>query len=243
MEPVAVGALGEDVVGVSDVLGIPDDGLVPVADVAGEHHLAALAPLGQPHLHAGRTQQVARIHKAHLHPVFNLESGSILTGDDVLDGLLRIVDSVERLDGVVPGPAALLVGPLGVALLDVGRVPQHNAQQLPRETGAVDVAFKALLHQQGDAAGVVDVGVGHHHCVDVPGVEVQVLIVPLVPALLQAAVHQDLLPAALHTVAAPRDRAGCAEKGQFHGAPPCFFFLQVHCNPKAARCKYSVNVR
>ena len=51
--PVAVGALGEDVVGVPDVLGIPDDGLIPVADVAGEHHLPGLSPLGEPHLHAG----------------------------------------------------------------------------------------------------------------------------------------------------------------------------------------------
>ena len=172
-------------------------------------------------------ENMARVHKAHLHPVLDLEAGAVLTGDDVLDGGLGIGHGVQGLHRLGPGALALLVLPLGVALLDVGRVPQHNAQQLPRETGAVDVAFKALLHQQGDAAGVVDVGVGDHHRVDVPGVEVQLLVVPLVPALLQAAVHQDLRPAALHTVAAAGHGTGCAEKGQFHGAPPCAFSTRL----------------
>ena len=163
---------------------------------------------------------MARVHKADLHPVGDLEGGAVLTGDHVPDSLLRVRHGVQGLHRLLPGAPALLVGPLGVALLDVGGVPQHDAQQLARQAGAVDVAGEALLHQQGDAAGVVDVGVGHHHRVDVPGVEVQGLVVLLIPALLQSAVHQDLLAAALHTVAASGDGVGRAEKGQFHGAPP-----------------------
>ena len=221
VEPVAVGALGEHVVGVPDVLGVADDGLIPVADVAGKDHLAGVVPLGEPHLHAGRAQQVPGVHEAHLHPVGDLEGGAVLAGDDALDRLLRVVNGVEGFHRLLPGPLALLVLPLGVALLDVGGVPQHDGQKLPRQAGAVDVAGEALLHQQGDAAGVVDVGVGDHHGVDVPGGKVQLLVVPLVPALLQAAVHQNLLSPALHTVAASGDGPCRAEKGQFHGAPPC----------------------
>ena len=221
VEPVAVGALGEHIVGVPDVLGVADDGLIPVADVAGKDHLAGVVPLGEPHLHAGRAQQVPGVHEAHLHPVGDLKRVTVLAGDDALDRLLRVVDGVEGLHRLLPGPLALLVLPLGVALLDVGRVPQHDGQKLPRQAGAVDVAGEALLHQQGNAAGVVDVGVGDHHSVDIPGGKVQLLVVPLVPALLQAAVHQNLLSPALHTVAASGDGPCRAEKGQFHGAPPC----------------------
>ena len=92
-------------------------------------------------------------------------------------------------------------------------VPQHDGHELPRQAGGNDLAVEALLDQQGNAAGVVDVGMGDNDIVDISGGEVQHPVVPLVSALLEAAVDEDLLAAHLQAVAASGDRLGRAEKG------------------------------
>ena len=219
--PVAVGALGEDVVGLGDVAGVPDDGLVPVADVAGKDDLACFAALGKPHFHTGRAQQMACVGKADADAGFDLKLVAVFAGHHMGEGGLGVGHGVQRLHRLPAGALALLVEPLGVALLDVGRVPQHDGQQLPRQAGAVDIAGKALFDQQRDAPRVVDVGVGDHHGVDVAGVEVQLPVVPLIPTLLEAAVDQDLFPIAFHTVTASGHGSGRAKKGELHSGPPC----------------------
>ena len=50
---------------------------------------------------------------------------------------------------------------LSVALLNMGGVLQHDIQQIRRQASGDDTALKALLDQQRDTAGVVDMGVGH----------------------------------------------------------------------------------
>ena len=140
-------------------------------------------------------------------------------------GPLHVHKGVQRLHRGLARPAALLVLVGGVALLYVGRVPEHDVQQLGRQPGAVDIAPEALLHQQGDAPGVVDVGVGDYHVVDEGGGEVQLGVVPFVPALLKPAVHQQLAAVGLYTVAASGHRLGRAEKGQFHQKTPRFSIL------------------
>ena len=95
---------------------------------------------------------------------------------------------------------------------------------------------KPLLHQQGDAAGVVDVGVGDHHGVDVPGGKVQLLVVLLVPALLQAAVHQNLLSPHSTQWQLPVTALAAPKKVSFMGHL-LVQFLQGYCTPKTSRCK------
>ena len=228
VEAVAVGALRDHVVRVGDVLGGADDGGLAVADVAGEDHLAGDILLGKPHLHAGGAQQVARVHKADFDAVGDLQLLPVLAGDNVAQGLFHVHNGVKGFYWRFARPLALLVFPGRVALLDVGGVPQHDGQQLRRQPGAVDVAGKALLDQQGDAAGMVDVGMGDHHVVDVGGGEVQLGVVLLVPALLKTAVHQNLVPVGLYAVAAAGDRLGGAKKGQFHEKEPSVHMFIVH---------------
>ena len=64
---------------------------------------------------------------------------AVLHGIELLEGGLRVSHSVQRLHCVTAGPLALLVLPLGVALLDMGRVPQHDGQELGGETGGDDL--------------------------------------------------------------------------------------------------------
>ena len=159
---------------------------------------------------------MARVVEPDLDSLAQLEGLAVLIGANELKSRLGVGHGVQGLHRLPAGPLALLVLPLGVALLDVGGVPQHDGHELPGETGGDDLAVKALLDQQGDAAGVVDVGMGDQYIVDIAGGEVQRVVVVLIPALLKAAVDEDLGPVDFQTVAAAGDRVGRAEKGQFH---------------------------
>ena len=157
-----------------------------------------------------------RVPEPDLHPLAQVHHLAVLGGDHLLHGGLRVGHGVQGLHLGPAGTPALLVLPLGVALLDEGGVPQHNGQQLGRQAGGVNLPLEALLHQQGDAPRVVDVGVGDDDIVNVAGGEVQGVVVVLVPALLQSAVDEDLFAAHFQTVTAAGDRVGRAEECQLH---------------------------
>ena len=209
---VTVGAFHDHIVRPGEKLGIPDDGLVHVAQVAGEDQLALHVPLLGPNLHNGGAQQVARVPEADLHALTQVQRLAVFHGKDLFQRRLRVSHGVQRLHLGPSGTFALLVLPLGVALLNEGGVPQHNGQQLTGEPGGEDLALESLFHQQGDPAGVVDVGVGNDNIVDVAGGEVQSVVVMLIPALLQAAVDEDLFAPHLQAVTASSDRVSRAEE-------------------------------
>ena len=126
---------------------------------------------------------MAGVGKAQADVVGQLDVLPVLAGHQQLQGGLRIGNGVQRLHWGLARALALLVFPLGVALLNVGGVPQHNGQQLGGEPGTVDVAGEALLDQQRHPAGVVDVGVSDDNVVDVSGAEIQHAVVPFIPPL------------------------------------------------------------
>ena len=79
-----------------------------------------------------------------------------------------------------------------------------------------DAALKALLHQHGDPAGVVDVGVGHQDEVDVVRGKGKSVVGHLVPPLLQSAVHQDALSVDFQAVTAAGHALIGAKKAELH---------------------------
>ena len=82
------------------------------------------------------------------------------------------------------GTGSLAVFPLGVGLLDVGGVQQHDVHEVRCETGGEDLAMEALFEEHGYPAGVVDVGVGDEDIVDAPRRKGELLVADLVPPLL-----------------------------------------------------------
>ena len=234
MVPVPVGALHDHVVRPLEGDRVPNDGLVDVANVPGEDDLFLHPVLLQPQFHAGRTQQVAGVHEPQLHPGAQVHDLAILRRGDVGGHLGRVLHCVQGLHRRPAGPLALLVLPLGVHLLDVGRVLEHHRHQLGGEAGGDNLPLEPLLDQQGDAAGVVNVGVGDDHIVNIVGGKVQHGIVPLVLALLQAAVNEDLPALHLQAVAAAGDGLGRPEKGEFHGVS-----LPVRALPAGAGARVS----
>ena len=217
---VAVGALHHHIVGPGEELGIPDDGLIHIADIAGEHDGARLAALGQLQQNGGAAQQVSGVDKGGLHALAHIDGLAVLAGLQKLRHPHGVGYGVQRLYRRTAGTLVFAVLILRVALLNVGGVRQHDAQQVGRQPGGDDTALKAVFDQHGDAAGMVDVGVGHQHHVNAARMEGQRGVVHLVPTLLQAAVDQNMLSVYLKTMAAAGDALVSAEKAQLHGVHP-----------------------
>ena len=155
---------------------------------------------------------MAGVDEGGLHAGAQVDGVVIVAGVDIVRHAHGVLHGV---DGLHQGAARPLVFPVlvgGVALLNVGGVGQHDFQQLRRGSGGENAAPEPLAHQHGQAAGVVDVGMGHQHVVHACRGKGQGGVVDFIPALLQAAVDEDGFAPHLQTVAASGDAAVSAEK-------------------------------
>ena len=220
---VAVGGLHDDVVRAPEVAGVPDDGLIHIAQVAGEDQLFGDAVFRGGDGDAGAAQQMPCVGKADADALAQFHILAVFAGGDVLLHIFRVLNGIQRLHLGGAGTGCLAVLPLGVGLLNVGGVQQHDIHEVSRHTGGEDAAPEALLHQHGHPAGMVDMGVGNEHEVDTAGMEGQGFVVHLVTPLLQAAVDQDVFAVDLQTVTAAGHALVSAVKAQLHNGPPSFF--------------------
>ena len=226
--PVAVGGLHDHVVRPLEQHRVPDDGLVDVADVSGEDDGLPHVPFMELHRNGSGAQQVARVGKGGGHALAHADLLVVLAGMDVGHGAHGVLHGV---DGLHKGTARALVAAvvvLCVGHLDVGAVHQHDLHEPRGKAGGPDLALEAVLDEHGDAARVVDMGVGHQDVVDGVGLEGQLMVVDLVPPLLQAAVDQDSLPVDLKAVTAAGHTLVRSVKVQFH-EKALLVFVYHHC--------------
>ena len=181
---VAVGRLHHDVVGLFEKLRVADDGLVDVADIAGEDDRLVHAVFFQLKRDGRGTEQMARVGEHRAHTLAEVNLFFILAGRHVLEDVQRVLLGVERLDVLAARALALAVLILGVALLNVGGVKQHDLHQIRRQARRQDAAVEAVFHQQRDTARVVDVRVGDEQNIDIAGSKSEIAVVELVAALL-----------------------------------------------------------
>ena len=159
---------------------------------------------------------MAGVGEFQVHAIAEVDELAVLAGVQELRHPLRVRHGVEGFRPGGSGALALAVFPLGVLLLDVGGVQQHDLQQLGGEAGGEDAALEALLDEHGNPAGVVDVGVGDQDVVDGVGGKGEFAVGNLVPALLKAAVDEDAGVVDLQTVAASGDALVRAVKAELH---------------------------
>ena len=225
VEPVAVGGFHHNVICVGEVGRVLDEGLVLVADIAGEDELGGGAVLGDPDLDAGRAEQMANVHKLDLQARCQLGLFPVLHPAEQPDGRLGVLNGVHRFHRFCTGALALAVFPLGLELLNVGRVPQHDAAQLHRGVGGIDPAPEPVADQQRQKARMVDVGMGDQHAIDLSGGHRDGLVFVHILALLHAAVDEVALPGRFQQRTAARYLVVRAQKRQFHRLHPlsrCF---------------------
>ena len=181
---VAVGRLHHDVVGLFEKLRVADNGLVDVADIAGKDDRLMHAVFFQLKRDGRGTEQMARVGEHRAHTLAEVDLFFILAGRHVLEDVQRVLLGVERIDMLAARALALAVFVLGVALLNVGGVKQHDLHQIRRQARRQDAAVEAVFHQQRDTARVVDVRVGDEQNIDIAGSESEITVVELVTALL-----------------------------------------------------------
>ncbi len=104
--------------------------------------------------------------------------------------------------------------------LNLGRVAEHQFDQVGRGEGGDDGAAKTLLHQLRRQSAVVDVGVRQQHRVEIAEPQRAAVPVPLQigPLLMHAAVDQEPRTVGLDIVLRAGDLACGPQKLQFHGA-------------------------
>lgn len=128
---------------------------------------------------------------------------------------------VEGLEKFFAFAFALLVDVFEVALLEKAGVAQHNVAKFSCRLAGEDAAAKALAHELGKVARVVDVRVGKDDVVDCFGVDGKVSILLegfLTMALEEAAIEEDTFTVGFEEV----HRASCglsrAIECEFHDA-------------------------
>ena len=235
VQTVAVGRFDHNIVRVRDRFRhVADDGLVEIADIAAEHHLALHAVLGHKDLDAGAAEQVAHIAEADGEVLADLHQLVIAHRAQMRDGGLGVVERVDRLIRRSAGAAAFAVAPLGLALLNVRAVTQHDAAEIARLACGVNGAVEPVFEKQRQIAGVVDVRMGQKDKVDLPRRHRQLLVFKDVLPLLHAAVNKAAVIPALDECAAARNFMGRAQKGNFHNELPCRGASPTLCGREAA---------
>jgi hypothetical protein len=216
VQAVAVGGFDQHHVGGCRHLRHRHQQVAHAADVTREQQRAA----AMAHVDAAGAQQVAGGREAHVGRA-QAQLAVARQRRELLERRLGLAHAVQRQSLVVPA-AALLVGPAGVFLLQVGTVAQQHIAQVPRGGGRVDRALEALAAECGQVAAVVEVGVGEQHRVELHcgrSERSPVAFAQGFVALEQASIEQEALLAQGQQVARARDGVGGAEESEFHGAP------------------------
>ena len=107
MVPGSVGGLDEQVVRAGRRLGIPDDRLVQVSDVAAADQPAGDAVFLQEELNKGGTEQVPGVGKTHGKPLVHHDQFPVSAGAEQFHGFLYIFRCVERLNLLPAGTEVL----------------------------------------------------------------------------------------------------------------------------------------
>ena len=214
VQPVAVGGFDQQHVHRAQRLRRRHQDVAAAAQVAREAQGFAAAP----QRHGAGAQQVADRREGHVH-VTHPAHPARRQRHQLGDGPLGVGLGVER-QRLGMAREALPVGAAGVFFLQVGAVKQQHLGQIAGGRAGVDRPAKARLHQAGQPAAVVQVGVAEHHRVNGVRGHAQrrpVALAQHLPALEQAAVEQDALVAQRDEVAGTGDGIGGAEELDLHG--------------------------
>ncbi len=130
VEAVAVGGLDDKHIGAFHALRVAQKGLVRIAHVAAEDHLALRVALAQPQFDGRGAEQVADVRKADLHAFEHGQALAIAAGAQKRESALGVLKVVDRLHGRSAGALGLARFPLRVRDLYVGAVAQHDLQKV-----------------------------------------------------------------------------------------------------------------
>ncbi|MCY1175466.1 hypothetical protein D9M73_157080 [compost metagenome] len=112
-----------------------------------------------------------------------------------LQGLLGVLLGIERGGRRAAETGAPFALPLGILLLDMRRVHEHQFEEIAGGLRGVDRSLVALFDQTRQQSAVVEMGMGDDHCVEagrIEGESAAVLFLSVANALAHAAFEQNL---------------------------------------------------
>ncbi len=148
--------------------------------------------------------QCLRLTKRHRAELFQCVSG-ILLGIEWQGGMVFTV--------------AVAVGILGIFLLKIAAIGQHDPAEIKSGSRAVNRPGKTRCCQARDIAGVVNVRMGEQNGVQLIWPERRrcpVALTVIFHTLEQTGIYQQLAVVRLHQIFRPRNGAGRTKKSQFH---------------------------
>ena len=159
---------------------------------------------------------MAHIGKGNAHAAQHFHRLAVGLGPELGHNLLGILDCVIGLHQLPAAALRLAVAPLGVLLLDMGGILQHDAAQVGGGGGGVDGAAEPVLVKVRYPARVIDVGVGQQNRLHLAGGQRQGRVLIGIAPLLHPAIHQKPMSGGFHQRAAAGHLMRGAQKGQFH---------------------------
>ena len=222
VEPIAVGGLDEQVVGLVHRGRVADDRRPALAEIARENQLGPARAFSDPDLDDSRAQDMPGVEESDAQAGEDLEFLGIFDRFEEGQGLLRVLHGIEGLFQGAPGPFGLAVAPFHLHHLDMSRIRQHHRAKIGRGLGGDDPAAEALSRQAGQEAAVVDMSVGEEHRIEAVGLEEEGVPVarPNFPfALEHSAVDQQAPAGRLQQVAGTGYRPCRAAKSDLQSHP------------------------
>jgi len=141
---------------------------------------------------------------------------------DEADGRFGICEGVEGNHRRLIATVGLLVQVGGIGFLNVGRIAQHDGQEVRRGRGRVNGIAISVFSQGGNVAAMIDVCMRKHHGIDAGRTKSQIpvdFLGFLAPALKQAAIKQDARLLRFQEMFRARDLVCAAEKMPLHAVP------------------------
>ena len=149
MASVPIGTLHHHIIRLCQILGIPDQRLVGVPDIPGEHNLLLNPLFPDPDLNGRRSQKMSRICKADPYALCHDNLFIIRTADKTGKGPLCVLHVIKGQNLFLSCSLAFSVFPLSFKDLNVGAVPKHNLTQIRCGGGGKNLSPEPLFIQKG----------------------------------------------------------------------------------------------
>jgi len=216
----AVGGFDLQIIHVFGRLRVAENFVVAAAHVAAEQVPEFPAAFTHVQDHLRRTENVPGIAERDGDAIHDRERPLVADGDELVQRFLRIGDGVKRFDRRLVFFRTLFGDERGVVHLDVRGVHEHDAAQVARGEGAMDVAGVSLLHQIRQVARVIHVRVAQDDGVNLLRIERETAVALdgfLAMALEETAFEQQPFAVDLEQIHRAGGGARRAEEVDLHG--------------------------
>ena len=192
MIAVSVGGFHNNIIRLRNILGITDQRLILITNVAGKYNFFLAGALSGPYLNGGRTQQMSHIRKTQGQIVIELKYLPISHTFKMLKHILSILHGIEGFHLAPACTSRFPVFPLSFHLLYVGAVLKHDAAQVGGCIGGDNLASESPGMNPRKHACMVNMRVRQKHIVNFMIPHGQLRILVYVISLFHTAVYKHL---------------------------------------------------